>query len=71
VRSLILPKNGLPKIETSAPVPATSARLLGACLIPTSELIRSGRVTRIGARNSRLMLMNANVYSDMNPQPTL
>ena len=34
VRSLILPKNGLAKIASSAPTPATSARLFGACVDP-------------------------------------
>src|ERR1039457_6397747 len=38
VRSLILPKNGLPNMASRAPIPATSARLSGARLIPTSEL---------------------------------
>src|SRR5438132_3791135 len=71
VRSLILPKKGLPNIATRAPSPATSARLLGACLIPTSELTLSGKVTSNGARKTRLVLMNANVYRDMNPHPTL
>ena len=71
VRSLILPKNGLPNIDTRAPIPATSPKLFGACWIPTSELTLSGKVTRIGARKTRLMLMNANVYSEMNPHPTL
>ena len=61
VRSLILPKNGLPKMDTKAPIPATSARLLGACLMPTSALTRKGSVTSIGARKTRLVLMNANV----------
>jgi len=37
VRSLILPKNGLPSMASRAPVPATSARLSGARSIPTSE----------------------------------
>src|SRR5439155_3394919 len=71
VRSLILPKKGLPNIATRAPIPATSAKLLGARSIPTRELTLSGKVTRIGAWKTRLVLMNANVYSDMNPQPTL
>ena len=38
VRSLILPKNGLANMASRAPIPATSARLFGACSIPTSEL---------------------------------
>jgi hypothetical protein len=71
VRSLILPKKGLPNIATSAPIPATSARLFGARAIPTRELTRRGKVTRIGARKTRLMLMNASAYSEMNPHPTL
>jgi hypothetical protein len=45
VRSLILPKIGLPNTANSAPVPATSARLLGACWIPTSEFTFNARVT--------------------------
>ena len=36
VRSLIFPKNGLAKIDSREPVAATSAKLFGACLIPTS-----------------------------------
>src|SRR5256884_6513733 len=71
VRSLILPNNGLPNIAARAAIPATSARLFGACLIPTSELTLSGKVTSNGARKTRLVLMNANVYSDMNPHPIL
>src|SRR5437588_10155380 len=59
VRSLILPKNGLAIIETKAPTPATSARLFGASLIPTSELIFNGSVTSQGGRNSTLVLVNA------------
>ncbi len=49
VRSLILPKNGLPTMASRAPVPATSARLSGARPIPTSELTFSARVTSRGA----------------------
>ncbi len=70
VRSLILPKIGLPNMANSAPVPATSARLLGACWIPTSEFTFNARVTSKGARNSRLVLMKARVYSAMKPHPT-
>ncbi len=70
VRSLILPKNGLPNIATRAPIPATSAKLLGACWIPTSELTFKGKVTSRGARKTRLVLMNANAYSEMKPHPT-
>jgi hypothetical protein len=69
VRSLILPKNGFPTIANRAPVPVTTAKLLGACSIPTSEFTFNARVTSRGARNSRL-LMNANVYSAMYPHPT-
>jgi DNA-binding transcriptional ArsR family regulator len=68
VRSLILPKNGFPTIANRAPVPVTTAKLLGACSIPTSEFTFNARVTSRGARNSRL-LMNANVYSAMYPPP--
>jgi hypothetical protein len=57
VRSLSLPKNGFPTIASRAPVPVTTARLLGARSIPTSELTFKARVTSRGARNSRLVLM--------------
>src|SRR5689334_9877784 len=70
VRSLILPKNGLPTRASRAPTPATRARLFGACLIPTSEVTFNGKVTSRGATNSRLVLMYANAYSEMNPHPT-
>ena len=70
VRSLIRPKNGLPTMATRAPIPATSARLPGACLIPTSEFTFNAKVTSTGARNSREVLMYASVYSEMKPQPT-
>lgn len=39
----------------------TTAKLLGACSIPTSELTFNAKVTSRGARNSRLVLMYANV----------
>jgi hypothetical protein len=61
VRSLSLPKNGFPTIARRAPVAVTSAKLLGACSIPTSELTFKAKVTSRGARNSRLVLMNASV----------
>jgi hypothetical protein len=61
VRSLILPKNGFATIDSSPPTPATSDRLLGARSAPTSELTFRANVTRRGARNSRLVLRNANV----------
>ena len=48
VRSLILPKNGLPTIAARAPIPVTSARLLGARSMPTSELTFRERVTSRG-----------------------
>ena len=70
VRSLIRPKNGLPTKATRAPIEATSARLAGACLIPTSESTFKAKVTSRGARNSREVLMYANVYSEMKPHPT-
>jgi hypothetical protein len=47
----------------------TTAKLFGACPIPTSELTFNAKVTSRGARNSRLVLMNAKVYSEMNPHP--
>ena len=55
VRSLILPKNGLPTIASRAPTPVTSAKLVGACSIPTSELTFSARVTRSGAMSTRVV----------------
>src|SRR5450755_959023 len=70
VRSLILPKNGLPAIATRAPAPATSARLPGARSIPTSESTFNARVTSKGAMNSREVLMNASAYSETKPHPT-
>ena len=70
VRSLILPKNGLANIASRAPTPATSARLFGACSIPTSELTFNAKVTSRGARNSRLVPMYASAYSEMKPHPT-
>ena len=70
VRSLIRPKNGLATMASRAPTPATSARLAGACLIPTSESTFKAKVTSKGARNSRLVLMYASVYREMKPHPT-
>ncbi len=70
VRSLSLPKHGLPTIATSAPMAATSARLSGARLMPTSELTFSAKVTSKGAMNTRQVLMYARVYSEMNRHPT-
>ena len=70
VRSLILPKNGLPTMASRAPIPATSARLSGARSIPTSELTFNAKVTSRGAMNSREVLMYASVYSEMKPHPT-
>jgi len=70
VRSLILPKNGLPTMDNKAPIPVTSAKLFGACAIPTSELTFNASVTSRGARNSRQVPMYANVYSEMKPHPT-
>lgn len=45
VRSLILPKKGLPKIANRATAPATIARLFGAWSIPTNEFTFNGKVT--------------------------
>jgi hypothetical protein len=70
VRSLILPKNGLANSAKKAPIPAMSARLFGACSIPTSELTFNAKVTSKGARNSRMVPTYANVYSAMKPHPT-
>ena len=70
VRSLILPKNGLPTMASRAPIPATSARLSGARSIPTSELTFKAKVTSRGAMNTRDVLMYASVYSEMKPHPT-
>ena len=69
VRSLSLPKNGLPTIATKAPIPATSAKLPGARSIPTSESTFNAKVTSKGAMNNRLVLMYANAYSEIKPQP--
>ena len=52
-----------------APTAATSARLAGARWFPTSESTFKARVTSTGARNSRLVLMYASVYSEMKPHP--
>ena len=60
VRSLILPKNGLPTMDSSPPIEATSARLFGASVMPTSAFTFNASVTRMGARNSRLVLVKAN-----------
>ena len=57
VRSLILPKNGLANSASRAPIPVTSARLVGAWSIPTRELIFNARLTSKGARNSRTVPM--------------
>jgi hypothetical protein len=70
VRSLILPKNGLPTIATRAPTPATTARFAGASSIPTSELTFNAKVTSTGARNTRQVPMYAAVYRAMKPRPT-
>ena len=70
VRSLSLPKNGLPTMASRAPMPVTTAKLFGACSIPTSELTFNAKVTSSGARNNRLVLMNANVYREMKAHPT-
>jgi hypothetical protein len=70
VRSLILPKNGLPTMASRAPIPATRARLFGACSIPTSAFTFNGKVTSRGATNSKLVLMYASAYREMNPHPT-
>ena len=71
VRSLIRPKNGLATMASRAPTAATSARLAGARWFPTSESTFKAKVTSRGARNSRLVLMYASVYSEMKPHPTL
>ena len=70
VRSLIRPKNGFPTIASRAPVPVTSARLFGACSIPTSELIFRAKVTRRGAMSTRQVPKYADVYRVMKPHPT-
>jgi hypothetical protein len=68
VRSLILPKNGLPTMASRAPIPATSAKLSGARSIPTSESTFNAKVTSRGAMNKRLVLMYATAYSEIKPQ---
>ena len=70
VRSLILPKNGLANSASSAPTPATSARLVGARSLPTRELIFKARLTSNGARNNRMVPMYASAYSTTNRAPT-
>ena len=42
-------------------MPVTTDKLFGACSIPTSELTFNAKVTSRGARNTRLVLMNAKV----------
>jgi hypothetical protein len=70
VRSLNLPKNGLPTMANRAPIPVTSARLLGACSMPTSELTFKAKVTSNGARSTRTVPRYANVYSEIKLNPT-
>ncbi len=70
VRSLIFPNSGLPNMATSAPMPVTRASLVGACAVPTSEFTFNARLTSNGANSTRHVLMYANVYSVMKPQPT-
>ena len=57
-------------MDTNAPMPVTRARLLGACWIPTRALTFNGNVTSAGAMNTRLVLIIAKAYREMNPQPT-
>ena len=68
VRSLNLPKNGLPTMATKAPIPVTTAKLLGACSMPTSELTFKAKVTRCDEHGT--VPRYANVYSEMKPKPT-
>ncbi len=70
VRSLNVPKNRLPNMATTAPLPAIRARLLNARSSPTSEFTFNARVTRAGARNSKHVLMYADVKSAMNGHPS-
>jgi hypothetical protein len=70
VRSLILPKNGLATMASKAPAPATSARLLGASSMPTSEFTFIDKETSRGARNSRMVPMYASAYMATNAQLT-
>lgn len=70
VRSLSLPLSGLPNIATSEPTPATTAKLPGACLMPTRESIFSASVTSNGEISSRMQPMNAAVYRAMKVQVT-
>ena len=53
VRSLNRPKNGLATIASKEPTPVTSARLVGARSVPTSELTFSAKETSNGASSSR------------------
>ena len=57
-------------MASSEPIPVTRPRLLGACSIPTRELIFNASVTSSGARNSRLVPINASAYRVMKPHPT-
>jgi hypothetical protein len=70
VRSLSLPKKRLLTIASREPVAVTSARLFGASSVPTSAWIFNARVTSTGARSIRIEPMYADVYSEMNRQPT-
>src|SRR5579883_251571 len=70
VRSLILPKKGLATMDSSAPIEATSARLVGAWVIPTRALTFRASVTRMGARNSKLVAVKARAYSTSHVHPT-
>jgi hypothetical protein len=70
VRSLSLPKSGLANRASSAPTPATIERLPGARSIPTSELTFNERLTRSGARKSRITPMYASTYRATKTGPT-
>ena len=70
VRSLSLPASGLANIASREPTPATTAKLLGARSIPTSDSTFRANVTSKGAISSRMLHMNAAVYRAMKPQPT-
>ena len=61
VRSLSLPKNGLPTIATRAPTPVTSGETAGAPRDPSSTSTFNASVTSRGAMSTREVLMYARV----------
>jgi hypothetical protein len=79
VRSLILPKNGLPNMASRVPIPATSTRLSGARSIPRvqrdetpSDPVRRGRLglQRILGRGSVLQSIESGSGRQMRVRAT-